>query len=104
MRILSTKLPLKAEVGKEHIYTTIIKWLKDGSSKVVGEKFEQHDKKTEVHIVEGYHTFDTLSGKRNGVEYIAFRLSHIYHAQTWDTEIICEEGVGGKTVTIHINC
>ena len=105
MRILSTKLPLKPEVGKEQIYETIVKWLKGGGPcKTMGEKFELCDNKGEAHIVDGFYTIDTLSGERNGVEHFAFRLSHIYYSQTWETEILYEESASANSVTIHANC
>ncbi len=105
MRILSTKLPLKSTVTKDDVCQIIIKWLKDsGPSRAVGEKFEQSNNKTEVRIVEGYCTIETLSSKHNGIGYFAFRLSHIFHEQTWDTEIIYEEAKTSKNIIFHIYC
>ncbi|MDE5563126.1 MAG: hypothetical protein K2J01_06240 [Clostridiales bacterium] len=105
IRILSTKLPLKFEVGQEQINETIIKWLKGGGSNAaLSEKFERCDAKAETHIVDGFYTIDTISGKRKDVEYFAFKLSHIYYSQAWETEIIYEESASAKSATIHINC
>ncbi len=105
MKILSTKLPLKVEVTKEQIYQTIVQWLKESKPcKAVGEKFEQAENKDDVRIIEGYATIETLTGKRNDVQYLAVRLTHIYKEQTWETEIIYGESATEKSVTIHIHC
>lgn len=105
MRILSTKLPLKSTVTKDSVYEIIIAWLKNaGPTRAVGEKFEQCENKSEVRLVDGYCTLETLSNTHNGIDYFAFRLSHIYHEQTWDTEIIYAENEDHKSVTFHIYC
>ncbi|MDE6397930.1 MAG: hypothetical protein K2L51_01265 [Clostridiales bacterium] len=105
MKILSTKLPLKDDVTKEQIYQTIIRWLKDNKQcKVAAEKFEQAENKDAVRIVEGYVTLETLTGKRNEIQYLAVRLTHIYKEQTWETELLYGESVTEKSVTIHIHC
>lgn len=105
MKILSTKLPIKDDVGKEQVYQTIIKWLKDSKPcKAVGEKFEQAENKDDVRIVAGYATIETLTGKRNDTQYLAVRLTHIYKEQTWETEILYGESTTEKSVAIHIHC
>ena len=105
MRILSTKLPLKDDVTKEQIYQTIIRWLKENKPcKAAVEKFEQAGNKDDVRIVEGYVTLETLTGKRNEIQYLAVRLTHIYKEQAWETELLYGESVTEKSVTIHVHC
>lgn len=105
MRILSTKLPLKDDVTKEQIYQTIIRWLKENKPcKAAVEKFEQAGNKDDVRIVEGYATLETLTGKRNEIQYLAVRLTHIYKEQAWETELLYGESVTEKSVTIHVHC
>lgn len=104
MRILSTRLPIKDETTKEQIYETIIKWLKSGApSRAVGEKFEQCADKTSLRIVDGYCTVESMETEKNSKRYVVFRMSHIYHEQTWDTDVIFEAGKE-KHVIIHVNC
>lgn len=105
MKILSTKLPLKAEITKEQVYQTIIRWLKENKPcAAIGEQFEQTENKDDVRIVEGYATIETLTGKRNDTQYLAVRITHIYREQTWETEILYGESGAKKSVTIHVNC
>lgn len=105
MKILSTKLPLKAEITKEQVYQTIIRWLKDSKPcAAVGEQFEQTENKDDIRIVEGYATLETLKGNKNDTLYTAIRLTHIYKEQTWETEILYGESSIEKSVTIHVNC
>ncbi len=97
MKILSTKLPLKAEITKEQVYQTIIRWLKENKPcAAIGEQFEQTENKDDVRIVEGYATIETLTGKRNDTQYLAVRMTHIYREQTWETEILYGESAAEK--------
>lgn len=105
MRILSIRLPLKYEATKEQIYKTIIKWLKAGGpSRAVGEKFEQCADKMSARIVDGYCTVESIETVKNSKDYVVFRMSHIYHEQTWDTDVIFEDDSKEKSVIIHVNC
>lgn len=105
MRLLSTRLPIKNEVTKAQIYQTIINWLKSGKpSMAVGEKFELCTDKTLVRIVDGYYTIENIETEKETKKYIVFRMSHIYHEQTWDTDIIAEDNGTSKSIIIHVNC
>lgn len=105
MKILSTKLSLKDDVTKEQVYATITKWLKDYKPTfAIGEQFEQCENKLEMRIAEKHCTIETLTGEKEGMTYFAFRLVHRFYSQEWDTEIILEETLGDKAVTIHIGC
>ena len=105
MRLLSTRLPIRNDVTKEEIYQTIIKWLKsEKPSMAVGEKFELSADKTSVRIVDGYCTVENIETEKESKRYIVFRLSHIYHEQTWNTDIIAEDIGTSKSIIIHVNC
>lgn len=101
MRLLSTRLPIKNEVTKAQIYQTIINWLKSGKpSMAVGEKFELCTDKTLVRIVDGYYTIENIETEKETKKYIVFRMSHIYHEQTWDTDIIAEDNGTSKSIIL----
>lgn len=105
MRIISTKMPLQDTITTEQICRIIVKWLKAGApSNGVGIKFEQSENKFPARIVDGYCTLETIEAEKNGKQYSVFKLSHIYHDQTWDTDIIVEADDNDKCITIHVSC
>lgn len=105
MRILSTKLHMTAMFTVVDFFGIIIKWLKEDSpSKKVGELLEKVKDKTSVRLVEGYCTIETVSAEKNNAKYNLVRLSHIYHDQMWNTEVILQTKESQKVVYVHVEC
>ena len=105
MRILSTQLNMTVMFTVVDFFGIIIKWLKEESpSQKVGALLEEVEDKTSVRLVEGYCTIETVSAEKNNAKYNLVRLSHIYHDQTWNTEIILQTKELQKVVYIHVEC
>lgn len=105
MRILSTQLNMTVMFTLDDFFEIIIKWLKEESpSQKVGELLEEVEDKTSVRLVEGYCTIETVSAEKNNVKYNLVRLSHIYHDQTWNTEVILQTKESQKVVYVHVEC
>lgn len=105
MRILSTKLNLIESLTGDQFYGVIVRWLKAaGPCKPAGEAFENCEDKSKVHLTADYCTVDTLSIEKDDCAYRLFKLIHVFHEQTWTTEVILKTAAGAKTVYFHIDC
>ena len=105
MRVLSTKLPMTDTFTEKELYGVIIKWLKNaGPCKPIGEAFEICDRKTTAHLNDTYCTIDTFVTKKEEVLFYLFKLEHVFHEQTWTTEVILKIEGARREVFFHIDC
>ena len=105
MRVLSTKLPMTETFTEKELYGVIIKWLKNaGPCKPIGEAFETCDRKTTAHLNDTYCTIDTFVTKKEEVLFYLFKLEHVFHEQTWTTEVILKIEGARREVFFHIDC
>ena len=104
MRILSSKLIMTSSFTHEDFYRIIVKWLKEsGPCKPVGEMLESVEDPSNANIEAKFCKVDTFTTERGASVYWLFNLTHEFHEQTWDTEVIYECGEQ-KTVYFHIDC
>ena len=105
MRVVSTQLRMTENFTSDEYFSVIIKWLKDSSPcRGVGELFEQSDSKESTRVVAGYCTLETVTADKDGAHYHLAKLSHIFHEQTWETEIILKSAENVKDIFIHVDC
>lgn len=105
MRVLSTKLPMTDTFTEKEFYGVIIKWLKNaGPCKPIGEAFEICERKTTAHLNDTYCTIDTFVTKKEEVLFYLFKLEHVFHEQTWTTEVILKIDGARREVFFHIDC
>ncbi len=105
MRVLSTKLPMTDAFTESNFFDIIVKWLKNaGPCKPIGEAFEKCDKKAKTHLQDTYCTIDTFSTEKDEALFSLFKLEHVFHEQTWTTEVILKVENKNKTVYFHIDC
>ena len=103
MRVLSTKLNMTEEFAVGNFYEVIVKWLKAaGPCKPIGVLFEESNTKENIHLEESYCTIDTFVVEKATKKYYLFKLEHVFHEQTWTTEIIFADNI--KEVYFHIDC
>ena len=105
MRVLSTKLPMTDSFNEKELYGVIIKWLKNaGPCKPIGEAFEICERKTTAHLKDTYCTIDTFVTKKEEALFYLFKLEHVFHEQTWTTEVILKIEGERREVFFHIDC
>lgn len=105
MRVLSTKLPMNDTFTEKDLYGVIIEWLKNsGPCKPIGEALELCERKTNAHLEDTYCTIDSFVSKQNNELYYLFKLEHIFHEQTWTTEIILKVEETKRDLFFHIDC
>ena len=105
MRVLSAKLELVPDFEREDLYAIITEWLKGNyPTQELGERLETTEKTDRLKLEAGYCTIETFSAVRENIDHHLIKLTHIFYAQTWETEIIFLSGGQGKTLVIHIDC
>lgn len=105
MRVLSTKLELVPEFSKEDFYAIISGWLKENTLyRAVGELFLLSDSRETTKAEAGYCTIETFTAQHDNDEYLLFKLTHLFYAQKWETEIIFHNKEKCNDIIIHINC
>ena len=105
MRVLSTKLSMVDNFSSELFYRIIVQWLQNaGPCRPIGDAFARCSSKEKVHLQEHYCTADTFTARRGDNCFYLFKLEHVFHEQTWTTEVIFQEALASKTVFFHIDC
>ena len=104
MRILSSKLSMCPTFTEKDFYRVIAKWLQAaGPCKSIGNMLATQNDPSNVNLETKYCKVDTFTAEKGTTVYYLFNLTHEFHEQTWDTEVIyeCAEH---KTVYFHIDC
>ena len=105
MRIVSTKLALKADFEKDDFYAILSSWFQENKIyTAVGELFMLAEDKDNAKVEAQFSAVETFTVEREGVKYLLFKVTHEYYQQKWTTEVIYRINGNKKDVIIHINC
>ena len=73
MRIVSTKLALKADFEKDDFYAILSSWFRENKIyTAVGELFMLAENKDNAKVEAQFSTVETFTAERNGVDYLLF--------------------------------